>query len=776
LYIFAEQIKCWSLTSGNEGNMKTIILALAFLGITNNILAQEGRISGFIKGADAAVASATVSIPALKKTVITDDSGHFHFTNIPYGIHTLNISAVNFNNHNTRVTLRSPVSNLDISLTESNSTMGEVVISGTMKPISKMASPIPVEVYSPNYFKKNPSPNIFESLQMVNGVQPQLNCNVCNTGDIHINGMEGPYTMILIDGMPIVSSLSTVYGLAGIPNSMVKRIEIVKGPASTLYGSEAVGGLVNIITKDAGSSDKLRVDLSATSVGEYNADLTTKFKLNNKISSLLGINYFNYQQLRDINGDNFTDVTLQNRISVFNKWSFKQKNDLQSSLALRYVNENRWGGELQWQPKFKGTDSVYGESINTNRVELISTVALSKSLTADISYNYHLQDSYYGRIKYYASQQVAFGQLRWSRTLGRHELLMGLPFRYTYYDDNSPATANINGKNKPSHTYLPGIFIQDQFTVNTKLTSLIGLRYDYNNEHGSILTPRLAFKLSPNMNNTIRLSAGNGFRVVNLFTEDHAALTGAREVVIASALKPEQSWNGNLNYTGFIRHNTGFIGLDASVFYTRFTNKIVADLISDPNKIIYDNLRGYAISQGVTLNTDFSFTKGLKLIAGVTFMDVFQMDKNSNGSKTKVPQLYAPKVSGTFAISYPITKYGLAFDLTGKVNGPMKLAVVPNDFRPAESPWYGILNFQATKTWKSGIEFYGGVKNILNFLPKDPLLHPDDPFDKPGGKYFDNNGVARPDTNPYGYVFDPSYNYAPVQGAKLFAGVRWYIR
>lgn len=91
---------------------------------------------------------------------------------------------------------------------------------------------------------------------MVNGVQPQLNCNVCNTGDIHINGMEGPYTMITIDGMPIVSSLSTVYGLSGIPNSMVQRIEVVKGPASTLYGSEAVGGLINIITKDPSTSPR----------------------------------------------------------------------------------------------------------------------------------------------------------------------------------------------------------------------------------------------------------------------------------------------------------------------------------------------------------------------------------------------------------------------------------------------------------------------------------------------------------------------------------------
>ncbi len=106
----------------------------------------------------------------------------------------------------------------------------------------------------------------------------------------------------------------------------------------------------------------------------------------------------------------------------------------------------------------------------------------------------------------------------------------------------------------------------------------------------------------------------------------------------------------------------------------------------------------------------------------------------------------------------------------------MHLPVVPNDFRPAKSPLYTIVNFQVTKTWKRGFECYGGIKNLFNFLPKDPLLHPDDPFDKPGGKYFDANGVARADTNPNGYVFDPSYNYAPVQGAKAFIGIRWFIK
>ncbi len=756
--------------------MKRILLILLGLILFSAAYAQPGKITGSVSSNGTGIVAATVLINSLNTAVISDSTGHFHFISIPFGTYDITVSAVNYNTYKTKVVVRSALTRLQIPLTENNATMGEVVISGTMKAISKMDSPIPVEVYSPAYFKKNPSPNIFESLQMVNGVQPQLNCNVCNTGDIHINGMEGPYTMILIDGMPIVSSLSTVYGLAGIPNSMVKRIEIVKGPASTLYGSEAVGGLINIITKDAAGSDRLRLDLSATSVGEYNLDAAGRIKVSDKISSLIGVNYFTYQNLRDINKDNFTDVTLQKRISIFNKWGIKHKNGLQSSVAFRYVNENRWGGEKQWTREFKGSDSIYGESINTNRVEVISTIAVGKNVNADLSYNYHLQDSYYGRIKYYASQQVAFAQLRWNKTWGRHDVLMGIPFRYTFYDDNSPATATLNGKNKPAHTYLPGIFVQDQFAVNRRLTTLLGLRYDYNNEHGNIITPRLSFKYSPDKHNTIRLSGGNGFRVVNLFTEDHAALTGAREVVIASALRPEKSWNTNLNYTGFIVMKKGVIGIDASLFYTRFTNKIVADFITDPGKIIYDNLRGYAVSKGFTLNTDLSLVSGLKIIVGATFMDVFEMDKTKDGVKTKIPQLFAPKVSGTFAISYPFTKAGLSVDLTGKVNGPMHLPVVPNDYRPAKSPLYSIINLQLTKTFKWGFEIYGGVKNIFNFLPKDPLLHPDDPFDKPGGKYFDNNGVARADTNPNGYVFDPSYNYAPVQGAKGFLGIRWAIK
>lgn len=660
--------------------------------------------------------------------------------------------------------------NYVILLTKEQSNLSEVVVSGTMKAVSKMQSPIPVEVYTPSYFKRNPSPSLFESLNMVTGVQPQLNCNVCNTGDIHINGLEGPYTMILIDGMPIVSSLSTVYGLHGLPQSMIKRMEVVKGPASTLYGSEAVAGLINVITKDPSSSPLFSFDVSSTSWKEANVDAAVKWKAGKTATSVFGVNYFNYTSPKDENGDNFTDVTLQNRISLFNKWSFDRKSGKAASIATRYVHEFRWGGEMDWSRRWQGSDSVYGESIMTDRVELIGNYELpvkNENLKFQYSYNYHLQDSYYGTVKYYASQHTAFAQLLWDKNFDKVSLLAGLPFRYTYYDDNTPSTATKDGlHNKASKTYLPGVFVQSEIQLDKKLTTLIGLRYDHNNLQGGIVTPRLSFKYSPSYNHTLRLTGGNGYRIVNLFTEDHAALTGAREVIIKNDLKPEKSWNGNLNYTGFYNFGSARIGVDASAFYTYFTNRIVADFLTDPQKIFYDNLSGHAISKGFSVNIDGSMDNW-KLIAGITVMNVYKVEKDSTSGKNfQVPQQFAPKFSGTYSLSYTFDKADVTIDYTGKVNGSMYLPVLPNDYRPETSPLYCLMNLQVTKKFKNDIEVYAGVKNLLNFLPKDPLMRPFDPFDK---------HINDPVNNPNGYTFDTTYNYAPLQGARGFLGVRWSV-
>lgn len=573
--------------------------------------------------------------------------------------------------------------------------------------------------------------------------------------------------MITIDGMPIVSGLATVYGLSGIPNSMIERIEVVKGPASTLYGSEAVGGLINVITKNPQKAPLVSVDMFGTSHRELNTDLALKTAVG-KATSLLGLNYFTFNNRLDVNHDNFTDVTQQDRISVFNKWSFARKDNRLATLAARYLYEDRWGGELQWNRSFRGGDIIYGESIYTSRYELIGAYQLPLSpekITLQYSYNFHDQNSAYGDLLFKARQKVAFAQLLWDKQLGaRHDVVVGLPFRYTHYDDNTPGTQSLTGANRPQHMFLPGIFAQDDIRLSQKLSALAGIRYDYNTEHGSIFSPRLSFKYAPDGTNVLRLSAGNGYRVVNLFTEDHAALSGAREVVIRNELRPERSSNINLNYQTFLNHSNGFIGLDGSVFYTHFTNKIIGDFLSNDKQIIYDNLDGYAVSRGVTLNADFTFTYPFKVLLGATFMDVYSMEKNEEGRAAKIPQVYAPRFSGTFAVSYSLPRTGLSIDYTGRVNGPMPLPVVENDYRPAYSPWFSLQNLQVTQKVRHGLEVYGGIKNLLNFMPKDPILRPFDPFDK-----------RINENNPNGYSFDPSYIYAPIQGRRAFLGLRWAI-
>jgi len=742
----------------------TAIFSLLFM----TAQAQQGTLTGTVSSGDKTLSAATVTLKKTTYKTAVNKSGRYTLTGIAAGSYDIAISAVGYITHTERIQIiADSVTLFHADLEDKSDDLNEVVVTGTMKAVRKLDSPIPVEVYTPAFFQKNPTPNLFEAVGLINGVRPQLNCNICNTGDIHINGLEGAYTMILIDGMPIISSLSTVYGLSGIPNSLVDHIEVVKGPASSLYGSEAMGGVINVITKSAVNAPLLSVDAFGTSWQEYNIDAAVKFS-GKKFSSLLGVNYYNYQHPLDKNGDGFTDVTLQNRISVFNKWNFKRKENREGSIAARFVNEDRWGGQMDWNKGYRGSDSIYGESIYTRRWEVIGLYQLpvKEKIMLQLSYNWHNQNSYYGFMPYMATQQVAFAQMYWDKELSKkHSLLLGATYRYTHYDDNTPATFSADGlRNQPATTPLPGIFIQDEWKMDDKQTLLAGYRYDYDQNHGSIHSPRLAYKFSPNPVHTFRASFGTGFRVVNLFTEDHAALTGARDVVIAEALKPERSYNGNLNYTTKITSDLGLLSLDATGFYSYFTNKITGNFDLDPNKIIYANLNGHAVSRGISLNTEMTFNFPLKVMAGVTYSDVFQINDEQQGPE-KVVQLHAPKWGGNYLISYSFPK-DVVVDLTGIYTGPMRLPIQPNDYRPEYSPWFTIANIQLTKKFSNGLEIYGGVKNILNFVPKYALIRAFDPFDKTAGDLA---------ANPNGYTFDTEYNYAPLQGTRFFAGLRYNL-
>ncbi|MEP3568562.1 MAG: TonB-dependent receptor [Flavobacteriaceae bacterium] len=751
--------------------MKHLLPALIFLSFFTG-WSQDGTVHGTVSEKGQTLPFINIYLKGTQNGTASDENGNYSIPNLSPGNYILVASAIGYEPYRKSFLIGKGESiTLNIKLNPSAEALDEMVVTGTLKAVSRLESAVPVEVYMPTFLKQNPTSSIFEALQNVNGVRPQINCNVCNTGDIHINGLEGPYTLVLIDGMPIVSGLGTVYGLSGIPNSLIEQIEIVKGPASTLYGSEAVGGLINIITKHAPNAPEFFADGYLTGWGEYNLDVGSKIEVGKKTDLLLGVNYFNYDEIIDNNGDNFTDLTLQDRISIFQKWNFKREDSKIFSLAGRFFYEDRWGGELQWTPEFRGGDEIYGESIYTRRWEVLGKYQLpiDEKVMLSVSYNNHNQNSVYGDVSYLADQRIGFGQLTWDKAMGNHDLLFGSAVRYNFYNDNTPATESAD------EVWIPSLFVQDELKLAEKHSILGGIRYDYDNRHGNIFTPRAAYKWKISANDIFRINAGTGFRVVNLFTEDHAALTGAREIIIAEELKPERSVNLNLNYLKKIYADNGtFVGVDASAFYTHFSNIILPDYDTNPNQIIYDNLNGKSVSKGLSANVDLVLPNGLKFLVGATWQDV----SNTEDGITE-RQILTESITGTWNVSYTFRSLDLTLDYTGNLYGPMRLPTLGGlDPRNEFSPTWSIQNIQFTYKGLDNFEFYGGVKNLLDWTPNrgNPFIiaRADDPFDQ--NVQFDPQGnvVATAD-NPYALTFDPSYVYGPNQGIRGFFGLRYTV-
>ena len=682
---------------------------------------------------------ATVYNSSNKKSSLTDDQGLFIIESTE-GANKLIFSYVGLKTELKVVYIEN--TNRDLGrISLENDSLEEIVISGNLKQVSKLDSPVPIELYTADFFNSTPKASFFEAIEGINGIRPQLNCSICNTGDIHINGQEGANTIVLIDGLPLVSGLSTVYGLTGIPQSLIKQVEVIKGPASTLYGSEAIGGVINLITKLPENIARFNIDVFSTSWNELNIDLGAKYAVK-KAQGLIGINYFNYSNPIDNNGDGFTDVTLQHRISIFNKIK-TQKN----SLAFRYFYEDRWGGQMDWNSNYRGGDQVYGESIYTSRFEVFGKYDLSENIFLQYSFNNHDQNSAYGTSLYKALQSIGFLQAVYSKTVKTHDLLFGVTYRYTSYNDNTPATV------KKDITQLPGVFIQDQWVLSDSQTLLGGIRYDNNSIYGDIWTPRLNYKWAfDEQNSIIRLGFGTGYRVVNIFTEDHAALSGARTVVFTEDILPEKSWNVNLNWNKKIYSKYGAIyDLDFSVFKTVFSNRILPDYDTNPNQIIYSNLQGKSVTQGLTVNTNSVFANGLRINLGATFIDSKIIENNNS----ETPFL-TERFSGNYKISYPFFKPNITLDLSGTLIGPMKLPLLgPLDPRAPYSPFIHILNLQTTCKLNA-FEVYSGFKNILDFKPAA-------------------NSIAGA-SDPFGAGFDPSYVYYSNQGAHGFLGIRYQIK
>ena len=742
----------------------TVLLSLILCivaAMTGSAQSNSGTIQGSISHKGESMPGVTIKISDTQRGASSNGDGFYEIINIPEGRYRLTASYVGFKNQTRDIEVPAGATiTVNFAMQEILSELGEVVVTGTMRETYVKVSPVKVEVVNVERLSRGrTSSNFMDLVGSVNGLSTQLNCGVCGTNAIRINGVEGANTAVLIDGMPIQGALASVYGLNGISSSIIDQVEVIKGPQSTLYGTQALGGVVNIITKNPSNTPTFLAEAygrSITQEGSINLAASPKI---GRFKGFVSGNLNRSENYFDKNNDGFNDQAKQTRIAIFGKGVIEGENGEQRlNIAAKYLNEDRTGGVPGYSDELRGSNVVYGESIYTRRAELLSEyrpAGMDERLRINSALTYHSQDSFYGDEAYDATQKIGFGQVTWNQPLAdQFQILAGTTLRLESYNDNTPATSGGE-----DIRFIPGIFTQVEFNMDD-VTLLGGLRVDHHTEHGFVVAPRVSAKYSPADLTTFRASAGTGFRVVNVFTEDHAALTGSREVIFNENLEPEESRSITASLEQIIPFGVNPMTVSIDGFYTRFSNQIIPDYDQNPNLIIYENLNGFSVTQGFSIGLDQNFTSfPLSYNTSFTLMDVFTQEADSREAMT-----YAPDFLGNFGATYQLRSANASVSYSGNLVGSKRMpdSYVVDFGRDRQSPVYSTHDLKLTKEFTNvnsaagvGFEVYISAENVFNFTQGTPLVNADSPF---------SSG------------FDTIYTWGPIVGRTFSIGARINLR
>ncbi len=357
--------------------------------ISVQVFAQTGNIKGKIHSAEETLPFATVQLKGSSIGVTSGMDGNFYLADLEPGKHVLIVSHVGHISQKKDVLVKAGETTTVDILMSSSAMLDEIVVSGTMKPTFVSESPVKIEVVTSKQFDlylPSAASSIVESVQLVNGVQEVIDCGVCYTNNISVNGLPGSYTAILMDGTPIYGSLASIYGLNGIPNMIIDRFEVIKGPNSTLYGSDAVAGVINIITKNPEEQPAFSADVMTTTMEEVFANIAFAPELG-KSNGYVGLNVNYVNNFQDLNNDGFGDGVNTDVVSLFTKFNIFRPSDKIFTIAAKYYYEDRRNGVEAFLKdrayrELRGSDEIYGESIYTNRIELFGTYTLNTYLIA----------------------------------------------------------------------------------------------------------------------------------------------------------------------------------------------------------------------------------------------------------------------------------------------------------------------------------------------------------------------------------------------------------
>ncbi len=765
------------------GKFMTSILWLC-LGMTS--LAQSTFITGTVYLDTQPAAFAQVFCQGLQMTCETNELGQYHLGPLPEGSHEVSASYVGFQTSVVKVSVKKGISllNLDFHL-QHNNVLNEVVVTGTKTFQRKDNSPVIVNVLSRQSMDNVQACNVAEGLRFQSGLRVETDCQTCNYTQLRMNGLGGAYSQILINGRPVFSPLTGLYGLEQLPSSMIERIEVVRGGASSTYGPGAIGGTVNIITrlpKKSGVEGQYNYQTIDGQTTDHSANGNLTFVNKNKNMGISGLLNYRNRSLYDHNGDLFSELPQIKNTSTGLSAFYLPGADQKLEFSFMQLQEYRLGGQMAQRP----VHLLQQAEERTHRVMMANVDyqhnfnRQKSSFLVYVAWQRTLRDHYTGifpdepsAIEAHLSQPP-YGDSKVVTLNGgfqiNHQLVDFIKGKNTLTLGGEYVNDQVKDEIMAYHYKIDqlatnfGFFFQSDWQWSPKITLLSGLRADIHNKLQSPrLSPRLSllYKFQPYAQ--FRFNWGSGFRPPQAFDTDlHIAFAGGgvSRVTLQPQLLPEtsQSLSFSFNYDKATQH---FIaGFTLESFFTQLNNAFfLYPLGPDAFGEVFEKRNGSgAIVRGMTLELRANFDGRAQLESGFTwqqsrFLQAVQYIENIPATRQfiRTPATYAYST-----LTLNANKF-IAINLNYLYTGSMVLphfAGAPEqsqDEMVTTHPFHEVslrVNYRFPAANRYRINLFVGLKNIFNSYQAD--------FDS--GKNRDSN-----------------YIYGPAQPRSLFIGMKWEI-
>lgn len=718
----------------------------------------------------------TISVDGTMLSAMTDATGHYLMVNMPSGTFRITASGMGFKSQTKEVTVeKGKISELNFELEDDTFNIDEVVVSATKNETDKKTAPAIVNVISAKIFDGVSSNTLAESVSFQPGVRVENSCSNCGSVQMRINGLEGQYTQMLLDSKPIFSSLAGVYGLEQLPVSMIERVEVIRGGGSALFGANAIGGVVNVITKEplrnslnvsniTNVSDKGTVDNNFSFNGSYVSD-----------DSKTGFFLFGMVKDRDAydrNGDGFSDIpTIGSETLGFRGY---HKLSPYSKLTAEYhhISEYRRGGDsLDLPPhesyiaeeikhKIDG-GSVSYDFISPDQKHLAGVHAAVQNISRKSYYGADKNPDAYGRTSELSVNAGAKYTFRIPKLLfSPSDLSAGIDFTYNDLHDVMLGY----GRDMKQKTSVIGGYLQNEWK-SEKLNVLIGARLDKHNlMEKPVFSPRANIRYSPVKWLGLRASYSSGFRPPQAFNEDlHIEAVGGTVSVIEMDpdLKPEYShsvsasadfyftagkWQFNLLAEGFFTQLNGMFELINTNSFDEYGNLVFRRVNSNGARVAGMNLEMRMGLPGIfDVQMGYTFQKS-------RYTEDFEWSSDVEPQRNmfRSPDHYAYLTSNFYLYK------GLVLNVFGNYTGSMLVQHVSTgegikDSQKWTEDFFDMgfkVSYDIRLSGSLVMEVNAGIKNVFDQFQKDL---------------------------DYGKTKDAGYVYGPAIPRMYFAGLKFKI-